>query len=139
MANQIFDKTLIPLISKSLDVAALRQRTTATNIANVTTVGYRRVEVKFEEKLRNVLQQWHVKGKKTHGTHRTVGKRDVASITAEVVRPDDNMLHSGFNNVNIDREMSELSQNQLLYQLNIRLLKKGFSGLRSSIHGRTMG
>ena len=137
--DKLFGNTLIPLLSKSLDVAMLRQRSTASNIANITTPDYRRTEVRFEEKLQNVVDRWHINGKTTHNSHRQLGQRGLASVTPEVIQPLDAKSPSGINNVDLDHEMANLSKNQLKYQLNIRLLTKGFSALKTSIIGHPGG
>ena len=51
------DKT-IELISLALDAALLRQKTIATNIANINTSDYQVMEVNFEQQLReNAFQE----------------------------------------------------------------------------------
>lgn len=137
--DNLFGKTLIPFLSKSLDVAMLRQRSAAANIANITTQDYRRTEVRFEEKLQNAVGQWRIKGKMTDARHRQLGQRDLSTVNPEVVQPNDPKSPSGVNNVDIDQEMADLSRNQLKYQLDIRLLTKGFKSLKTSIHGRPGG
>jgi flagellar basal-body rod protein FlgB len=139
MLQDIFDKTVIPLLSRSLDVASLRQRSIASNVANVTTPGFRRSEVRFEEKLQQFVSQWRIKGAVTNGQHRSLGQRALETVMPDVVQPDDPDKPSGINNVDIDHEMAELAKNQLNYQLGIRLITKGFSALRTSIHGRPSG
>ena len=47
----LFDKTKAPMLTAVLDVTQLRQRVMADNIANVSTRGFRRKEVRFEEYL----------------------------------------------------------------------------------------
>ena len=44
---------------------------------------------------------------------------------------------SGVNNVDIDKEMAELAENHLFFNVGVRLLAGGFSSLRKSITGRT--
>jgi flagellar basal-body rod protein FlgB len=139
MSQDIFQKTLIPLLSKGLDVSMLRQRSTSANIANATTPGYKRSEVRFEEQLQQAVERWNLKGERTNARHMALGDRDLAQIQPEVLQPDDPALPSGINNVDIDHEMAELAKNQLKYQLNIRLLTRSFSALRTSIYGRPSG
>ncbi len=132
----LFNKTSIPVSSKVLDATALRQRAVANNVANVSTPGYRRTEVAFEEDLREALAGGKVKGSRTHRAHIALGKRDVTTVKPRAFQPDDESDPSGVNNVDIDVEMGNLAKNQLEYAVNARLLSDRIQALRRSIRGR---
>jgi flagellar basal-body rod protein FlgB len=102
-----------------LSVAGLRHRVIAQNVANVNTPGYRRLEVSFSDELMRSLQQG------------TVGTLP----TPEVVESDFPARVDG-NTVDIDREMSEMSKNALLYQAAVQILSSRLSSMRSAISGR---
>ncbi|MCD6335598.1 MAG: flagellar basal body rod protein FlgB [Candidatus Latescibacteria bacterium] len=132
----IFDKTSIPVSSKVLDATALRQRVVANNVANVTTPGYRRTEVAFEEDLREALTGRKIKGTRTHRNHIALGGRDVTTVKPRAFQPDDKSDPNGINNVDIDVEMGNLAKNQLQYAVSARLLSARIQALRDSIRGR---
>jgi flagellar basal-body rod protein FlgB len=135
----LFDRTKIPLLEKALDAYALRQRAIASNIANVSTLGYRRLEVKFEEELRNSMRDDQLKGFRTNRRHIPIGARDINEVSPEVVREgsplNNDPLASGVNNVDIDYEMVELAKNQIRYRLASRLIAGAFQSIRRSIKG----
>ncbi|GAB4337359.1 MAG: flagellar basal body rod protein FlgB [Calditrichia bacterium] len=133
--NYLLKKTAIPSLTKGLDVYALRQKTTAANIANVETPGYRRKYVEFEEHLQNALEN-RLSGRRTEAKHLPVGRSRVQEAQPRIVEDDSAELLSGVNNVDIDREVVEQIKNQIRYQYGARLLNKDFSFLRASIKGR---
>ena len=55
--ERLFQKSGVQLMKRSLDAAALKQRTIASNIANINTPGYQRKDVVFAEKLQEKLKQ----------------------------------------------------------------------------------
>ena len=101
-----FNKTTLPLLSRTMDAAMLRSRVISNNIANVTTPGYRRVEVSFEEQLRTALDRTRLMGTKTDGQHLDMGRKNLSEVNAEAYHPYDPTQPSGVNNVDIDMEMA---------------------------------
>lgn len=133
----IFEKANIDLLGKSLDASALRQRTRASNIANITTIGYQRREVSFETELRTAMQGAAPILAVTDPRH--IGKPGGAKqVRPKVVVPDDRSLASGANNVDVDFEMTELAKNQVLFTSVAQFLGGRFRGLRAAIRGRAV-
>ncbi|MDN5344424.1 MAG: flagellar basal-body rod protein FlgB [Clostridia bacterium] len=112
------------VLEKSLDTAALRQRTIAHNIANVNTPGFKRSEVSFEDQLRQALGlEAGLSLDRTNPYHLPVGGLD---ITPRVNQDNSTTMRQDGNNVDIDVEMVNLAQNSLNFnfatqQLNSRL------------------
>jgi len=119
-----------------LDAASMRQRSIASNIANVETPGYSRKEISFEEDLKKALASRGVEGKKTRPQHLPIGRLAPGEVMPRVVIPDDPALPSGVNNVDVDREMVRLAVNQLMYNAGSRLIALRLEALRNSIRGR---
>lgn len=134
--NFLFEQTNLPLLHKGLDTYALRQQATAHNIANVNTHGFRRMEVKFEDELRSALElDKGIKGRMTDDQHFKIGAGALDQVEPVAFMPDDQDLHSGVNNVDIDVEMVRLAQAQLSFDFASRMANRTFSGLRSAIRG----
>ena len=131
----ILSKTVIPQLSKGLDVYSLRQKITSENIANIQTAGYRRKEVKFEDKLRGALDM-KITGVRTNANHLPVGGQHIQQAQPVIEEDPANTLASGVNNVDIDKEMVEQVKNEIRYLYGSRLLSKNFAALRASIKGR---
>ena len=132
----LFQKAGVPLLDKSLDASAVRQRVRASNIANVGTEGYRRREVNFEDELRRVMRGANPDLAVTDPRH--IGQATgIEQVEPQVVVVDDASLTSGANNVDVDYEMSELAKNQVLFTTVAQLLGGRFRSLRSAIRGRS--
>ena len=130
----IFNKTKIPALNAVLDVTQLRQRVIANNIANVSTKGYRRQDVRFQEYLDSFVRQPAVEGTQTDPRHMEIPK-PVAG--PEVYETQTGVNDTGLNNVDVDREMTHLAENHLHFNVGARLLSGSFDGLRKAITGRT--
>lgn len=112
----------VGLLSKLLDVASLRHRVIAQNVANVNTPGYRRLEVSFEQEL---AQQ--------------VARQDEAGtvrLTPQVIEAGDGRQRADGNNVDIDAEMGRLNKNTLLYNVYSQILASKIAAMRTAISGR---
>lgn len=136
LLNGLFRHTKLPLLSKSLDASATRQRVRANNIANVNTIGYRRLEVRFEEELRKALRREGVQGMTSDEKHIPVGRERASRIEPEVYQPQEPTDPSGVNNVDIEREMALLTKNQLLYTAAAKFTQGTFNKIKSAIRGR---
>jgi len=110
----------IDLLAQILNGASLRHRVIAQNVANVNTPGYRRLEVSFEADLARALA---APGGGVAGVHPRVAVVDGPE------RVDGNT-------VDIDREMSDLGKNALLYQAAAQIVTSRIGSLRTAIAGR---
>ncbi len=137
LIDGIFNKANIELLDKSLDASTLRQRARASNIANVSTIGYQRREVSFEKELHTAM--FGVAPKLAVTDPRHIGKAGgIEQVRPKVVVPVDRSLVSGANNVDVDYEMSELAKNQVLFTSVAQFLGGRFRGLRTAIRGRAV-
>lgn len=115
--GDFFTDLTTAVIAKSLDVAGLRHRVIADNIANAETPGFTRSEVSFCDKLKRAL---------------TAADADTAIRRVEDVQPEvqadlSSPVRPDGNNVSIDKEMAELTKNSLEYETLVQLfnLKSG--------------
>jgi flagellar basal-body rod protein FlgB len=122
------------LLGKMLDKAAVHQRVISSNVANVTTPGYERLGVDFDEALKRAMKKAQSKLMRTHPRH-LPNADAIRKVKPEVVKIEDGYWN-GINNVNIDQEMTDLAKNQLDFEMAARLLEGRFSGLRTAIRGR---
>jgi flagellar basal-body rod protein FlgB len=129
----LFSHAHLAELKKALTVYSRRHRIIADNIANVETPGYRAQELRFEEYLRTAGNQLH--GGQTHPGHLRIGGGSLSETQGKVLpRLDD--YDNGLNNVDVDREMSDLVTNDLAYRLATRLLSMKYNLLRGAITGR---
>lgn len=102
------------LMKSGLNVAQLRSKAIANNIANINTPNYKRKYVKFEETLNNVNK---------------TGKIEVKTDTSGAVRTDGN-------NVDLENEKVNQAANTLMYNGLISLTNSKLSMAKSVITGR---
>lgn len=137
--NLLFDKTKIPLLHKALGVYAQRQQVIAGNIANIATQGYKRREVEFETHFNDALTLGGVTpltGDTTQPMHMTINGSDPNELQTRVVESTNtDSLASGINNVDIDREMTEIAQNQIRFKFASKFMASAFTGMRRAISG----
>lgn len=136
MIEHLLNKTNKNLLSRAMDASMLRARTVSNNIANVTTPGYRRVEVSFEEELRNALDKKKLKGFQSDDRHIDFGRKSLQNVHAEAYHPYDPSMASGVNNVDIDMEMAKLAENQITYNYLTKFSQGIFKKLNASIQSK---
>jgi len=136
LKDAIYSKTSIPLVAKSLDACMLRSRAIANNLANVETPGYQRIEVEFEAKLRDALDEKKLKGSTDQYDHMLLGKGEVEQISAVAYRSQDQTKPGEINNVDVDIEAAKMAENQLLYMFGIRFIQDRKGDIESAIKGQ---
>ncbi|MCX6138819.1 MAG: flagellar basal body rod protein FlgB [Ignavibacteriales bacterium] len=138
----LFDDSKIPLLSKALGAYTLRQKVIGSNIANITTAGYRARNVTFEEELAGASRQQTLAPLATNERHMAMNVETNGIPEAKVAdKPvdgslSDDDLASGINNVDIDFEMAELAKNQIRFKYASRLLANSFRSIQKSIKGQ---
>ena len=118
------------LIKKGLNVAALRQKTISSNIANINTQNYKVNKVEFEEYLAKASEG--IVLNKTHEKHISI--RGLEDIVPEVKKRETTSLNENGNNVDIDLEMTELAANEIYYNILIQQLNSKLSSLNYVIN-----
>jgi flagellar basal-body rod protein FlgB len=97
-------------LERYMDLVSLRQKLTASNIANADTPGYKSKDIDFESELKTA----------------TGGQPNVIDAPGLVTRNDGN-------NVNVDRESRLLSENAIRFTIASNLLQSQIRTLRSAI------
>lgn len=121
--------SMVNLLNLGLDAAAMRQRVTAHNIANINTPGFQGSRVSFEEELSWWLQQQKGSQSKLRVTHSLhlggpQGLPEPTVVgTAGAMRPDGNT-------VDIDSEQITLAANLIKYQALTRQASEQFARMR---------
>ncbi len=131
------DETILPLLNRSMDAFTMRQKAIANNVANAETPGYQRVEVEFEEHLREVLRKHDQVLNRTDPDH-LPDPREVENIRV-VMRdvPLSESDGSGINGVDIDQEMASLAKALLAFRFSSRMTRNEFDLLRKAITGNS--
>jgi flagellar basal-body rod protein FlgB len=108
---KLIDTTHTKLLEKAMDAYAMRQKAIASNVSNIDTPGYKRLEVSFEDKLQEAQE--------------TGLDKNLDNVNAEVNETDDKPI--------IEDELMEMADNQLRYRTVSKSIRHSFGMLRQAI------
>jgi flagellar basal-body rod protein FlgB len=91
------------ILERTLDALGLRHRVTAHNVANVSTPGYKPLQVTFEQALCRALADESLSG------------RTVSDIPLRVVESTGGRVREDGNGVDIDQEMATVAKTTIAY------------------------
>lgn len=114
---------IVDLLDAGIRAESLRQKAIASNIANLETPGYRRIDVRFEELLAKVLD--------------SSGAVELREIEPQLHRPKGTPIKSNGNDVNLEAEVGEMVKNTLRHKAYIRLLAKKYEQIEQAINTKT--
>lgn len=124
--NRIFGQT-IEMATKALDLRSKRHEMIISNIANADTPGYKSFDLMVDDALKassavrtpSISVQRTDPGHLTPNTsrHRHLGTHVIQTQTQANLRGDGNT-------VDMDREMSNLAANQILYKTTARIISR---------------
>jgi flagellar basal-body rod protein FlgB len=128
--SQIFSGSTLNSLKITLDAAAMRHQALASNVANINTPGYRRVDIsdEFKKNFASALQQLDA------GTPAKKVNLERADITLD--HTPRNARMDG-NNVNMEQETAEIIKNETDFDFAARMLSMNYQGLKSAITGRS--
>ncbi|RKX60080.1 MAG: flagellar basal body rod protein FlgB [Thermodesulfobacteriota bacterium] len=123
-----FDK-VFNIVKIALKLRSYKNSLIASNIANVDTPGYRRKDIPFEKVIQSYLSEERIL-KVTNPKHFI--KRE-ASLKEIIEKYEPQTLGTP-NNVSLEEEMVNLTQNQILYQATLQALAKELNMLKEAIN-----
>ncbi len=121
---------MIVMMSGAMDASALRHKSISNNIANVNTPNYQPTKVSFEERLHQEIESQFI-GTRTNAKHLQIGEKQ--TVPAPKLEKDNVVFKNSGNGVDLDYEMTQLSQNTLWYQSLTYSMNEEFNLLKSSI------
>lgn len=117
-------------IERSLNYSASKHEITAQNIANADTPNYKGKKVSFEKVFNEAVSATEIRT--TDPRHVVSNRQKDPAITLSDRRVQ--YGHNG-NNVDIDKEMSDLASNQIYYSILTERLSGKFNSLQNVIKG----
>ena len=132
----LFGETL-NTAAKALNLRAQRHDMIVSNLANADTPGYKAFDLMVEESIQKQSgSESHVTMKRTHPGHLPTAQTRGPGIKPKIIQlPEQNNLRGDGNTVDMDREMSNLAGNQLLYKASAQIVAKKFQDLKNVITG----
>lgn len=130
IAALMFEKTGMERLGKYLDVASVRHKLIARNIANVSTPGFKSADIDFQKEFRRASGNGDfLAGSRTHANHISFGGDPAADPQINEQR----VASGDLNSVDAEKEISNLAQNELVYTVGAKLLKRKVEGIRKAI------
>lgn len=129
----------VSTLSRSLDLRARNHELILNNVANADTPNFKPFSMNVEEALqRDLPTAASARLEQTDGRHLPgAAMPDDPSAVAQQSGDDPLLLRGDRNGVDIDREMTALAKNSLLYKASAQIVAAKFSGLKHAITGGT--
>ena len=119
--EKLFNQTINNL-ADMVDVRARKHRVILSNVANIDTAGFRASELSFDNELQSAK---NVRMARTDSGHLTGKKESSGSVSYDIKESPDQ--------VKLDTEMANMSENQLLYSATVEILARKFRGIQSTL------
>lgn len=126
---KIFSGTIYSL-ENAVNRSAVKQKVISQNIANVDTPNYKSKEIDFKQSLDSEVSR--LLAKKTDHRHVSF---ESGLETYSIKSKANTSYQANGNNVDVDREMSDLAENQIYYNALIDRLSSKFNSLKTVIRG----
>jgi flagellar basal-body rod protein FlgB len=125
--NALFDQPNYLAAKKLLDATVLRHEAIASNLANIETPNYRRVDLNpsFANELRQALA--------ARDSSELAGLRPSLAVDSAAVS-----IRRDGNTVQLETELINLNQNAIAHQLEAQLITGSLLKLRTAISGRSV-
>jgi len=129
----LYSDTVPKVMKKSLDLMSTRQSLISSNIGNLDTPGFKASDIDFQGELREALgAKGQLNLRSTNEKHFGPKNSNISSLTADPFEEEDAAKSNG-NNVNVDKEMAKLAENQIVYNATIQLMMKRGSTVRAAV------
>lgn len=124
--SSLFDKS-IDVLSKTMDLCLVRHAVVSDNIANAETPSFKARRVEFEGELQRAVE--------LSESGARAQENDIAAVLPRVYEDPLSERGQDLNTVDMDREMADLTKNDLKYSATSQLISKKFALLKYAIAG----
>lgn len=119
----------VDVLTKAADASWTRESVINNNIANVSTVGYKRQDIDFQSVLREELGNC-----KHKSLDNKINELDISDLNAQIYTDSANYSYRlDGNNVDIDTENVELASEQIRYDALATSISSEFSRMRAAL------
>ena len=129
----LFDKTTMGL-GAALNMRQLKQNITSANIANAETPGYHAKKIDFENALARALDIDGMRGMSTSsGDHFALGAGSMQNTRPDIYENPEGAVNNDGNTVDLEKEMSNLTENSIMYKAALQLINKKMAALKYAV------
>lgn len=129
MSGGLFDKTTNALAT-SLAMRQMRHTITSSNIANAETPGFHAKKLDFENALARAIDIDDLRKMSTSSSDHIAVGGSTARVAPEIYENPDVAVNNDGNTVDLEKEMSALAENSILYKAAIALINKKMSAMK---------
>jgi flagellar basal-body rod protein FlgB len=133
--STIFSSTTIPILEKVVGFTEARHNVLAGNIANLDTPGYRAQDlspVRFKNQLKEAIETRREHAARAAGDG-SISASDDEDPLASVREPMKSLLYHDDSDNDLERQVAELTKNQMQYNLAVTLMTNQFRLLQAAI------
>jgi len=136
VSQGLFNQTF-SVLEKSMNLRSQKHTLLASNIANMDTPNYKAFDILVEKEMQKTASISDTMPlTRTLSTHIPLtGIRDVNAPEIQEVEKSPYDFHHDGNTVDIDKTMSTISENGLLYNASAQIISKKFQSLMTAING----
>lgn len=128
----LFNTNTFYVLENGLKGAFLEQKAISQNVANSDTPNYKAKRAHFQHVLEEAKENQRLKAYRTHAKHIEFGPVKKGPYIGE---DRSTMYHHNGNNVDMDKEMSNLAKNQIYYNTLTDRLNGKFQSLKTAVRG----
>ena len=135
MFSALFDSTTIPALGEVLSFSQARHGVLAGNVANVNTPGYRTRDLSqtaFQVRLKEALALSRSKERLSPGLSQSADGDPLREVNASL----ENILYHDDTNIDLEKQVAQITKNQLLHNFALTVMTDQFALLESAISER---
>ncbi len=130
MLDKLFSQKTFHALEQTIRITRQRHEVVSSNIANIETPGYRAKDIDFKTALAGASGAGRgFKLVRTDAQH--IGREMNSARQIESFA--DTSEFNGFNWVNIDNEMTKLTENNLMFRAGVELIKRKIARIKEVI------
>ena len=136
MLSGLFNATTIPALAEVVNFAQARQTVLAGNVANVNTPGYRLRDLSqpaFQQKLKEALASARASAEPISPG---LAKSEPGDPMREVRASLENIVYHDDTNIDLEKQVAEMTKNHLLHNFAIAVMTDQFQLLQTAISER---
>ena len=122
----------VNILHKALDGTWLKNKAINHNLSNANTPNYKRLDVNFQDKLKEAINKKESKLVTTHSKHLPISNK-IEKLEPKIEIDKSYSYRFDGNNVNIDTESAELAKNTIMYNALIDQATKEFDRIKNVI------
>ena len=136
MLPNIFSSTNIPALAEVLNFAEARHGVLVGNLANINTPGYRTRDLSVETFQQRLQEAMETSRKSGEPVSPGIMQADPGDPMREVRESLTNILYHDDTNIDMEKQVAEITKNQFMHSLALTVMNDQFQLLQTAISER---